>query len=72
MLREISVIGVMMWNATDLERQEARNFIKAGLSSHALQPVVEAYPLREVQTAHRELRTPTNGGAAGRLVLSVD
>jgi NADPH2:quinone reductase len=68
MVRELSVLGVGLLNATPDELREIHAALREGLASGALRPVVRAVlPLAEAARAHRLVLAP---GAAGKIVLS--
>jgi NADPH2:quinone reductase len=70
MLKEATVMGTALWNASEAESAGALAAVAAKLRSGALRPVVgEELPLREAATAHRRILEP---GARGKLILVPD
>jgi NADPH2:quinone reductase len=70
MLKEATVMGTALWNASEAESASALAAVAAKLRSGALRPVVgEELPLREAATAHRRILEP---GARGKLILVPD
>jgi NADPH2:quinone reductase len=70
MIKEATVMGTALWNASEAETASALAAVAAKLRSGALRPVVgEELPLREAATAHRRILEP---GAHGKLILVPD
>jgi NADPH2:quinone reductase len=70
MIKEATVMGTALWNASEAETAGALAAVAAKLRSGALVPVVgEELPLREAAVAHRRILEP---GARGKLVLVPD
>ena len=70
MLKEATVMGTALWNASEAESAGALAAVAAKLRSGALRPVVgEELPLREAAAAHRRILEP---GAHGKLILVPD
>jgi NADPH2:quinone reductase len=70
MIKEATVMGTALWNASEAETASALAAVAAKLRSGALRPVVgEELPLREAATAHRRILEP---GARGKLILVPD
>src|SRR4029434_231728 len=66
MLKEATVMGTALWNATGAETAAALAAVAAKLRSGALVPVVgEELPLGEAAAAHRRILEP---GARGQLI----
>lgn len=71
MSREASISGVMLFNATEEEREEAHTVIQEGIEKDSIKPIVgKEFHLREAATAHRDIVNGT--GALGKTVLVVD
>lgn len=67
MSREASVLGMMLFNASERERESIHAGVVAGLENGTLQPVVgRELPLGEAARAHEEVLAP---GAYGNMVL---
>jgi NADPH2:quinone reductase len=67
MVRRASIIGMLLFNATDEEKASIRAALYAGLEGGTLSPVVERkFPLSEAAQAHRKVMEP---GAYGKIVL---
>jgi NADPH:quinone reductase len=70
MLKEATVMGTALWNASEAETARALAAVAAKLRTGAVRPVVGAeLPLREAATAHRRILEP---GARGKLILVPD
>ena len=70
MIKEATVMGTALWNASESETASALAAVAAKLRSGALRPVVgEELPLREAAAAHRRILEP---GAQGKLILVPD
>jgi NADPH:quinone reductase len=70
MIKEATVLGTALWNASEAEMASALAAVAAKLRSGALRPVVgEELPLREAAAAHRRVLEP---GTRGKLVLVPD
>jgi NADPH2:quinone reductase len=70
MLKEATVFGTALWNASQAETASALAAVSAKLRTGAVRPVVgEELPLREAATAHRRILEP---GARGKLILVPD
>jgi NADPH:quinone reductase len=70
MLKEATVMGTALWNASGTETASALAAVAAKLRSGVLRPAVgEELPLREAATAHRRILEP---GARGKLILVPD
>jgi NADPH2:quinone reductase len=67
MLKEATIHGTALWNATPAERAAALAAVTAKLGSGTLRPVAGTeLPLRDAAEAHRRILEP---GARGKLVL---
>jgi NADPH2:quinone reductase len=67
MLREASIVGMMLWNTPQEELARIHRAIHAGIESGALHPVTGVeLPLAEASEAHRRVMQP---GARGKIVL---
>lgn len=67
MAREASILGLILWAATDPELMEIHAAIVAGLENGSLRPVVgHELPLAEAPRAHQLVLEP---GAYGKIVL---
>jgi NADPH2:quinone reductase len=67
MAREASILGLLLWNATDQELASIHAGLGAGLENGTLRPVVgKEIPLSEAATAHRAVMEST---AFGKIVL---
>ena len=67
MVRRASIIGMLLFNATDQEKVCIHAALRAGLTNETLKPVVDRkFPLSEAPEAHRQVMTP---GAYGKIVL---
>jgi NADPH2:quinone reductase len=67
MAREASILGLILWAATDPELAEIHAAIVAGLENGSLRPVVgHELPLAEAPRAHQLVMEP---GAYGKIVL---
>ena len=67
MLREASILGLILWAATESELAEIHAAIIAGLENRTLRPVVGSeLPLAEASRAHQRVMEP---GAYGKIVL---
>jgi NADPH:quinone reductase len=70
MIKEATVMGTALWNASEAETAGALAAVAAKLRSGALVPVVgEELPLREAAVAHRRI---LESGARGKLILVPD
>ena len=70
MIKEATVMGTALWNASEAESAGALAAVAAKLRSGVLRPVVgEELPLREAAAAHRRILEP---GAHGKLILVSD
>jgi NADPH:quinone reductase len=70
MIKEATVMGTALWNASEAETASALAAVAAKLRSGAVRPVVgEELPLREAAAAHRRILEP---GAHGKLILVPD
>ena len=70
MIKEATVMGTALWNASEAETTDALAAVAAKLRSGALAPVVgEELPLREAAVAHRRI---LESGARGKLILVPD
>jgi NADPH:quinone reductase len=70
MIKEATVMGTALWNASEAETASALAAVAAKLRSGALRPVVgEELPLPEAAAAHRRILEP---GARGKLILVPD
>ena len=70
MIKEATVKGTALWNASESETASALAAVAAKLRSGVLRPVVgEELPLREAAAAHRRILEP---GARGKLILVPD
>ena len=69
-IKEATVMGTALWNASESETASALAAVTAKLRSGVLRPVVgEELPLREAAAAHRRILEP---GARGKLILIPD
>src|SRR5947208_1714971 len=67
MAREASILGLILWAATDAELAEIHSAIVAGLENGTLRPVVgQELPLAEAARAHQLVLEP---GSYGKIVL---
>jgi NADPH2:quinone reductase len=65
--RDATVMGIVLFNASERELNSLHAAIAAGLSTGVLRPVVgHEYPLREAAKAHVQVMAP---GAYGKIVL---
>jgi NADPH2:quinone reductase len=70
MLKEATVMGTALWNASQAETASALAAVAAKLRTGAVRPVVgEELSLREAAAAHRRILEP---GARGKLILGPD
>ena len=70
MIKEATVMGTALWNASEAETASALAAVTAKLRSGVLRPVVGAeLPLREAATAHQRILEP---GARGKMILVPD
>jgi NADPH:quinone reductase len=70
MIKEATVMGTALWNASEAETAGALAAVAAKLRSGALAPVVgEELPLRQAAVAHRRI---LESGARGKLILVPD
>ena len=71
MSREASVVGVMLFQASDRELADAHAAIRGGAEAGWLKPIVgKQYPLSEAAAAHKEIME--GSGALGKMVLVVE
>ena len=71
MSREASVVGVMLFQASDGELADAHAAIRGGAEAGWLKPIVgKQYPLSEAAAAHKEIME--GSGALGKMVLVVE
>jgi NADPH2:quinone reductase len=69
MAREASIFGLMLFNATDVERTAIYAAIGAGLENGTLRPIVgKRFALADASKAHEEVLKP---GAFGKIVLTI-
>ncbi|CAJ1071418.1 quinone oxidoreductase [Xyrichtys novacula] len=70
MVKESSIIGVVLYSATPEESRECAALLYAGMEAGWLRPVVGSkYPLEKAAEAHRDIiESP---GAAGKMVLTM-
>lgn len=69
MVREASIVGVMLLNATEAEARETKAAIQGGLEVGSLRPIVgKEFCLEDAPQAHVEIIT---GSALGKMVLTV-
>jgi len=67
MAREASILGLILWAATDAELAQIHAGIVAGLETGTLRPVVgQELPLAEAARAHQLVLEP---GSYGKIVL---
>jgi len=67
LVRRASIIGMLLFNATDQEKASIYAALRAGLANGTLKPVVDRrFALSEAPEAHRQVMTP---GAYGKIVL---
>ncbi len=67
MLREASILGLILWSATDSELAEIHSAIVAGLETRTLRPIVgHELPLAQAGRSHQLVLQP---GAYGKIVL---
>ena len=65
--RDASIMGMVLWNASERELISIHAAITAGLSTGVLRPVVgHEFPLRDAAQAHVQVLAP---GAYGKIVL---
>jgi NADPH2:quinone reductase len=70
MIKEATVVGTALWNASEAETAAALAAVAAKLRSGALAPVVgEELPLHQAAAAHRRI---LESGARGKLILVTD
>jgi NADPH:quinone reductase len=70
MIKEATIMGTALWNASEAETAGALAAVAAKLRSGVLAPVVgEELPLREAAAAHRRILEP---GTRGKLILVPD
>jgi NADPH:quinone reductase len=68
MVRNASIVGLSLWNASEPERARIHAALVAGLENGTLRPVVgQEMPLAEAPRAHRAIMEP---GAHGKIVLT--
>ena len=71
MSREASVVGVMLFQASDRELADAHAAIRGGAEAGWLKPIVgKQYPLSEAAAAHKEIME--GSGTLGKMVLVVE
>lgn len=69
MSREASVVGVMLFGATETESRETKAAVRAGLGEGWLRPIVgREIPLEEAARAHKEILEEP---ARGKMVLTI-
>ncbi|MFI5360412.1 MAG: NADPH:quinone reductase [Elusimicrobiota bacterium] len=69
MTKDVSVLGMSLWNMTDAERAEVHADLGRGLADGALAPVIGArFPLAHASRAHEAI---ASSGARGKIVLVV-
>ncbi len=67
MIRDASILGMLVANASEREIQSIHFALAAGLENGTLRPVIgQELPLREAPQAHRKILEP---GAFGKIVL---
>ena len=67
MIREASILGLILWAATDAELASSHAGIVAGLENGTLRPIVgRELPLAEAPQAHKLVLEP---GSYGKIVL---
>jgi NADPH2:quinone reductase len=67
MMRNASILGMLLFNATEGERAEIHAYLVIGLENGTLRPVVgQKIPLAEAPRGHRAIMEP---GAYGKIVL---
>lgn len=67
MMRDASILGMVLFNATAAENRSMHAALGAGLENGSLQPVVgQELPLAEASAAHRKVM---ESGAYGKIVL---
>lgn len=67
MLKDVTILGVALWNASDQEMASIHAALVAGLANGTLRPVIgQELPLKEAPRAHEAVMTP---GAYGKVVL---
>ena len=67
MTRDATILGMMVFNASDSDRREIHAALVAGLSNGSLRPLVgREMPLAEAARAHEAVLEP---GAYGKIVL---
>jgi NADPH2:quinone reductase len=67
MLREVSIFGLMLFNASETEMREIHAAIGAGLENGSLRPIVgKKFALADAAKAHEAVMTP---GAYGKIIL---
>lgn len=69
MVREASILGVMLFGSTEEEMRETKAAVQAGIAAGWLRPIVgKVYSLENASQGHREI---TSGCALGKMVLNV-
>ncbi len=67
MLRDITILGLALWNASEAELASIHAALVAGLANGTLRPVVgQELPLKDAARAHEAVLAP---GAYGKIVL---
>lgn len=67
MVRRASIIGMLLFNATEEEKASTRSALYAGLAAGTLNPVVERrFSISEAAKAHHKVMEP---GAFGKIVM---
>ena len=65
--RDATVMGMVLWNASERELNSIHAALAAGLATGVLRPVVgREYPLKDAAQAHVQVLAP---GAYGKIVL---
>jgi len=69
MARELTVIGMLLWNTPERDVASLRAAIYAGLQAGTLRPLIGLeLPLGDAAEAHRRIAEPS-GGSLGKIVL---
>jgi len=67
MLKEATILGTALWNASEFETAEALAAVTQKLRDGVIHPVIaDEFPLRDAPAAHRKLFEP---GTRGKLIL---
>ena len=67
MSRDATILGMMLFNASDADRTVIHAALKAGLENGTLRPIVgQQFPLAEADRAHQAV---LQSGAYGKIVL---